>query len=159
LSGAKIEAKNIRDALIKADSSNKEYYEKNYSDFANKLDGMLAEYKVKFSGVTSQNFVTGHAAFAYFCRDFNLQQNSVENVFADGEPTPKKMQELVDYCKENNVKTIFMEELASPKVCQTLAKEVGANVEKIYTAESEEDGADYIQGMKENLEKVYESLK
>ena len=159
LNGAKIEAKNIKDALIKVDSSNKDYYEKNYSEFASKLDVMINDYKAKFDEAPSKNFITGHAAFAYFCRDFNLQQNSVESVFAEGEPTPKRMEELVDYCKKNNVKTIFMEEMASPKVSETLAKEVNAKVEKIYTAESEEDGKDYIQSMKENLDKVYESLK
>lgn len=159
LNGAKIEAKNIKDALIKVDPSNKDYYEKNYSEFASKLDTMLNDYKAKFDETSSKNFITGHAAFAYFCRDFNLQQNSVESVFAEGEPTPKRLEELVDYCNKNNVKTIFMEEMASPKVSQTLAKEVNAKVEKIYTAESEEDGKDYIQSMKENLDKVYESLK
>lgn len=159
LSGAKIEAKNIKDALVKVDPSNKDYYEKNYNEFASKLDAILNDYKTKFDQTSSKNFITGHAAFAYFCRDFGLQQNSVENVFAEGEPTAKRLEELVDYCKKNDVKTIFMEEMASPKVSETLAKEVDAKVEKIYTAESEEDGKDYIESMKENLDKVYESLK
>lgn len=159
LSGAKIEAKNIKDALVKVDPSNKDYYEKNYNEFASKLDAILNDYKTKFDQTSSKNFITGHAAFAYFCRDFGLQQNSVENVFAEGEPTAKRLEELVDYCKKNDVKTVFMEEMASPKVSETLAKEVDAKVEKIYTAESEEDGKDYIESMKENLDKVYESLK
>lgn len=159
LSGAKIEAKNIKDALVKVDPGNKDFYESNYNEFAAKLDTMLNEYNGKFSEVKNKNFVTGHSAFAYFCRDFNLQQNSVENVFAEGEPTPKKMQELIDYCKENGVKVVFMEDMVSPKVSETLAKEVGAKVEKIYTTENEEDGKDYIQSMKENLDKVYNSLK
>ncbi|KZL90804.1 metal ABC transporter substrate-binding protein [Clostridium magnum] len=159
LSGAKIEAKNIKDALVKVDPSNKDYYEKNYNEFASKLDVILNDYKTKFDQTSSKNFITGHAAFAYFCRDFGLQQNSVENVFAEGEPTAKRLEELVDYCKKNDVKTVFMEEMASPKVSETLAKEVDAKVEKIYTAESEEDGKDYIESMKENLDKVYESLK
>lgn len=159
LSGAKIEAKNIKDALVKVDPSNKDYYEKNYNEFASKLDAILNDYKTKFDQTSSKNFITGHAAFAYFCRDFGLQQNSVENVFAEGEPTAKRLEELVDYCKKNDVKTVFMEEMASPKVSETLAKEVNAKVEKIYTAESEEDGKDYIESMKENLDKVYESLK
>jgi zinc transport system substrate-binding protein len=51
-----------------------------------------------------------------------------------------------------------MEELVSPKVSETLAKEVGAKVEKIYTIESSEDNKSYIQSMKENLEKIYISL-
>jgi zinc transport system substrate-binding protein len=159
LSYAKVEAKNIEDALIKADPSNKNYYTKNYDGFAAQLDALLNEYKTKFSALSNNSFVTGHAAFAYFCRDFNLKQNSVEDVFAEGEPTPKKLEELIQYCKQNNVKTIFVENMVSPKVSETLAKEVNAKVEKIYTIESEEDGKDYIQSMKYNLDKVYESLK
>lgn len=159
LKNAKIEALNIKDALIKADPENKGYYESNYSKFASSMDSLYDEYKSKFDLVKNKNFVTGHGAFAYLCRDFGLMQGSVENVFAEGEPTPKKLQELVDYCKKNNVKTIFMEELASPKVSQTLANEVNGNVKKIYTLESQEDNKDYFDSMKDNLSEIYESLK
>ena len=156
---AKTEARNIKDALVKVDTANKDYYEKNYEDFSKKLDDLYNDYKKKFDTVTNKNFVTGHAAFAYLCRDFGLEQKSVEDMFAEGEPTPQKMKELVDFSKQNNIKTIFMEELASPKVSETLAKEVGAKVEKIYTIESKEDDKDYLQSMKDNLEKIYNSLK
>lgn len=159
LKNAEIEAKNIKDALVDADSSNKDYYEKNYSEFVSKLDRIYKEYKSKFDGVSNKNFVTGHAAFAYLCKDFSLNMKSVEDVFADGEPTPQKMKELVDYSKSNNIKVIFMEEMASPKVSETLANEVGAKVEKIYTIESKEDNKNYIESMETNLEKIYDSLK
>lgn len=159
LKEAKVEAKNIMDALIKIDVNNKDYYEKNYADFSNELDSLFNEYKPKFDNLTNKNFVTGHAAFAYLCRDFGLEQSSVEDVFAEGEPTAKKMKELIDYCNNNKIKTIFMEELASPKVSETLAKEVNAKVEKIYTIESNELNKSYIDTMKENLEKIYNSLK
>jgi zinc transport system substrate-binding protein len=159
LKAAKNEAKNIKEALVKVDSANKEYYEKNYNTYADKLDALYEEYKVKFSSITNKNFVTGHAAFAYLCRDFGLKQSSVEDVFAEGEPTPQKMKELIDFSKANNIKVIFMEELASPEVSKTIANQVGAKVEKIYTIESKEDNKDYIQSMRDNLEKIYSSLK
>ncbi|MFL0248246.1 metal ABC transporter substrate-binding protein [Candidatus Clostridium stratigraminis] len=159
LRNAQIEAKNILDALVKVDGKNKAYYERNYTDFSNKLKSLDENYNSKFEAVSNKDFVTGHAAFAYLCRDYKLTQNSVEDVFAEGEPTPKKLKDLVDYCKGNNIKVIFMEELASPKVSETLAKEVGAKVEKIYTIESKEDGKDYIQSMKDNLDMIYNSLK
>lgn len=159
LKNAEIQSKNIKDALVKADPSNKEFYEKNYKSFSKQLDDLYNEYNTKFSAVTNKSFVTGHAAFAYLCRDFGLKQNSVEGVFAEGEPSPQKLAELVNYCKENNIKTIFVEDMVSPKVSNTLAKEVGAKVEKIYTIESKEDNKDYIQSMKSNLEMIYNSLK
>lgn len=159
LKGADIEVKNIANALISKDPDNKEYYEKNRDEFLSETDDLFNEYSNKFSNAKSKDFVTGHAAFAYFCRDFSLQQNSVEDVFAEGEPTAKDLKELIEYCKTNNVKTIFAEELASPEVSKTLADSVGATVETIYTCESNEDNKSYIDRMKSNLQKIYESIK
>lgn len=156
---SKIQTKNIKDALVKADPSNAEYYETNFKEFSLKLDNLYEEYKVKFDGVTNKNFVTGHAAFGYLCRDFGLTQNSVEDVFSGGEPTPQKIKELVELSKKDKIKVIFMEELASPRVSETLAKEVGAQVKKIYTIESSEGNKTYIESMEENLLNIYSSLK
>jgi zinc transport system substrate-binding protein len=157
--GAEIEAGNIKAAFIAADPDNKDYYEDNYSEFYNQLEQLYNEYDKKFKSVTNHSFVTGHAAFGYLARDFGLQQNSVEDVFADGEPSAKKLKELTDYCKENQIKTIFVEDMVSPKVSEALASEVGAKAEKIYTIESKEDNKDYIQSIHDNLEKIYNSLQ
>jgi len=159
LKGAAIQAKNIKDALVQADPANKDYYERNYSDFAAQLDTLFNDYNEKFQSVTKKSFVTGHAAFGYLCRDFGLEQNSVEDTFAEGEPTAKQLNELVEYCKENNVTTIFAEEMVSPDISKTLANEVGAKVETIYTIESaEDDNMTYLQRMEDNLSKIYYSL-
>ena len=159
LKGAESQSKNIKDALVKVDPTNKDYYEKNYLDFYNKLEEVFKDYNTKFSSVPNKTFVTGHAAFAYLAKDFGIKQKSVEDVFAEGDPSAKKLKELTDYCKDNKIKTIFVENMVSPKVSETLAKEVGAKVEKIYTIESKEDNKDYLQSMRDNLEKIYISLK
>lgn len=159
LKNAKVEVKNIKDALVKADPSNKDYYEKNYTDYVAKLDNMIQTYESQFASVPHKNFVTGHAAFAYLCRDFGLAQNSVEDVFAEGEPNAAQLAELVAYCKEHNITTIFAEEMASPDVSKTLADEVGAKVETIYTMESNEDDKTYLERMDDNLRKILASLK
>lgn len=158
LKGAEVEVKNIKEALVKADPSNKDFYEKNYNDFISQLDSLYNEYTQKFQSIEKKSFVTGHAAFAYLCRDFGLAQNSVEDVFAEGEPSAQQMAELVEYCKENKVTTIFAEEMASPDVSQALANEVGAKVETIYTVESNEDNKTYLERMTDNLAKIYNSL-
>lgn len=159
LKGAEYEAKSIENALVKADPQNKTYYESNYANFYNKLESLYNLYAAKLKNVKNKSFVTGHAAFAYLCRDFGLKQNSVEDVFAEGEPSARKLMELVGYCKKNRITTIFAEDMASPKVSKTLASEVGAKVETIYTIESEEDHMDYLQRMKSNLQKIYDSLQ
>lgn len=159
LKGAELEVKNIKDALVQADPSNKDYYETNCNDYVAQLEDLYKEYSGKFQSVEKKSFVTGHAAFGYLCRDFGLEQNSVEDTFAEGEPSAQQLTELVEYCKENKVTTIFAEEMASPDVSQTLANEVGAEVETIYTVESNEDDLTYLERITDNLAKIYESLK
>ena len=156
--GAKLEAKNIRDALIAADGKNKADYEKNYQEFAGKLDDLKKEYTEKFQNSKRHDFVTGHAAFGYLARDFNLKQNSVSDALLSGEPSAKKLKELTDYCRQNNVTTIFVEDMVNPKISETLATEVNAKTVKIYTLESSPDNLDYISALRYDLDKIYESL-
>ncbi|MDD2993535.1 MAG: metal ABC transporter substrate-binding protein [Pygmaiobacter sp.] len=158
ITGAKTELENIKNAFVKADPANESFYETNYQDYTAQLDALYQEYSEKFKTVESKSFVTGHAAFGYLCRDFGLEQNSVEDVFAEGEPTAQQLAELVDYCRTNHVTTVFAEEMASPDVSNTLANEVGATVQTIYTMESAEDDLSYLQRMESNLSKIYDSL-
>jgi zinc transport system substrate-binding protein len=156
---ARTMAGNIKDALVKADPDNSTYYEKNYTAFSDQLQSLYTEYSDKFSTAPNKSFVTGHAAFAYLCRDFGLLQNSVEDVFAEGEPSAQQLAALVDYCRENQIKTIFTEALVSAAVSETLAREVGAKVQPIYTMASAENGKSYLERMEENLKVIYESLR
>ena len=158
LKEAQKQAENIKNTLVEIDEKNKDYYQENYDVFVSELESLYNEYKEKFDGISHKDFVTGHAAFGYLCRDFGLNQKSVENLFAEGEPTPRQLQELVTFCKDNNIKTVFSESLASPKVSETLANEVGAQVVPILTLESSEDDKSYIEAMKYNLEEIYKCL-
>ncbi len=156
LKDAIVELENIKNALIKIDSKNSDYYEKNYENAKQELESVYDEYKTKFDSIENKKFVTGHKAFGYLCREFGLDQVAIQGVFAEGEPSPAKLAELVTYCKGNNIKTVFAEEMGSTKVAETLAREAGAKVETIETFEGE---GDYIDGMRENLEKIYKALK
>lgn len=158
LKQAQVQTENIKNTLVKLDEKNKDYYEENYNKFKEELDDLYDEYKVKFDKLDKKDFITGHAAFGYLCRDFGLTQKSVENLFGEGEPTPKQLEDLVKFCKENNIKTVFSESLGSPKVSETLASEVGAKVQPIMTLESKEDDKSYIEAMRYNLEEIYNCL-
>lgn len=158
LTAAQIEVQNIADGLAKADPANADFYQKNAADYKAQLQALQNEYAPKFAALSNKDFVTGHAAFAYLCRDFGLHQNSVEDVFADGEPSTQKLADLVNYSKAHHVKTIFVEDIVSPKTSETLAKEVGATTKQIHTMESGEGTATYLDRMKENLDEIYASL-
>ncbi|MBB5336082.1 metal ABC transporter solute-binding protein, Zn/Mn family [Pectinatus brassicae] len=158
LNGAELESKNIETALITADPAHKDDYEKNYQEFRQKLEDLKTEYAAKFAKSKRKDFITGHAAFGYLAKDFNLEQKSVSDALLSGEPSAKKLKELTDYCKANKVTTIFVEDMVSPKVSETLANEVNAKAVKIYTLESLPENMTYIDALKYNLEKIYASL-
>ncbi|MBQ6820073.1 MAG: zinc ABC transporter substrate-binding protein [Clostridium sp.] len=159
LENAIIEAENIKDAFVEIDPSNELYYQENFENLKSDFTELNDEYKEKFKEVTNRNFVTGHAAFGYLCKEYSLTQNSIADVFGEGELTAKNLESLINYCKENGVTTIFSEAVASSKEAETLANEVGAKVVKIYSLETKEDNMTYLEGMRYNLETIYNSLK
>lgn len=158
LESAKVMVKNIAEGLSQADPANAAVYRGNAEAFIAEADKLLGKYRSDFAALKHRHFVTGHAAFGYLCRDFGLEQNSVEDVFSAGEPSAKQLAKLTDYCNQHGIKTVFSEATASPQVSETLAKEVGASVQTIYTIETAEGGLSYMERMISNIEKIYKSL-
>ncbi|MEW9079719.1 metal ABC transporter substrate-binding protein [Terrisporobacter glycolicus] len=164
IKNAKKEMKNIKDALIKHDSENTKYYEKNYEKYAKKLDELDKKYSDTLGPIKNKTIIVAHEAFGYLCSDYNINQEGIEGLTPDSEPDPARMREIIKFAKENNVKTIFFEELVSPKVAETIAKEINAKTEVLNPLEglSEEqinNGEDYFSVMEKNLEALYESMK
>lgn len=87
------------------------------------------------------------------CVEILIWNKIVWKMFLQKGNQPLKMKELIDYCKKNNIKTVFLEENVSEEVSKTLAKEVGAKVEKIYTLTNSVENKGYIEVMQYNLEK------
>ncbi|MCF0155201.1 MAG: zinc ABC transporter substrate-binding protein [Veillonella sp.] len=158
LRNAITEVTTIKEGLIAADPAGKDFYEANAAAYIAQLQAMDADYTVKFQNVPHKEFVTGHEAFGYLCRDYGLHQESVEDMFAEGEPNAAQLAKLTQFAKDLGIKVIFAEKMASPEVSETLAKEIGAKVETLYTIESDEDGLTYIERMQSNLDKIYNSL-
>ena len=160
---AKKEMENIKDALVKADKKNKDYYEKNYKTYAKKFDTLDSEYSTTLSTVKNKNLIASHEAFGYLCEAYSLKQIGIEGLSPDSEPDAAKMKEIIRFAKKNNVKTIFFEELVSPKVSETIAKELGAEAKVLdpiegLSDEQQELGADYFSVMESNLQTLKEAL-
>ena len=156
--GARFMAKRIADTLSSADASHVDIYRARFETFDRVLRILEETYGEKFAAAPRKTIVTGHAAFGALCDQFGLEQKSVEDVFAHGEPTVKKLAELARWCKENSVHTVFSESMVSPAVSETLAREAGAKVIPIYTMESSEDGSPFLTRMEANLKRIADAL-
>lgn len=164
LENAILECQTIMEALIGLDQANQEYYEQNFEEYTGKLRDLQDRYQKELSECSVDTIVVAHEAFGYLCDEFDLKQEAVEGLTADSEPDSARLKEIIDFCRENEIKVIFFEELVSPKVAQTIADEVGADTDVLnpvegLTAEQESAGLDYIGLMEQNLEALKRALK
>lgn len=164
IKNAKQEMENIKNALVKYDPDNADYYEDNYEKYAKKFDELDKKYSNTLGPIKNKTIIVAHEAFGYLCEEYDINQEGIEGLTPDSEPDPARMRQIIKFAKKNNVKTIFFEELVSPKVAQTIAKEINAKTEVLNPLEglSEEqinNGEDYFSVMEKNLEVLYESMK
>ena len=160
---AKTEMENIKNAFVEADPDNKDYYEQNYETYAEKFDQLDQEYKDGLSDTKSKDLITSHEAFRYLCQAYGLNQVGIEGLSTDSEPDASRMDEIIKFAKENNIKTIFFEELVSPKVSETIADEIGAKTAVLNPIEGLTDeeisaGEDYFSVMETNLKTLEDAL-
>lgn len=160
---AKEMARRIYDAVAAADPDNKSYYEENFNELAAKLNELDKSYRENLANVNRKEFITSHAAFGYMAKRYGLVQIPISGLSPQEEPSPKKMAELAELCRQKNIKYIFFETLVSPKLSEILAQEVGAKTLVLnpiggLTYEEIKAGKDYFSIMQENLENLKKAL-
>jgi len=159
----KQQAQNVLAALIEIDKANQEYYESNYDKLAVQLDKLDSDYRQAVAGFKNKKFIVSHSAFEYLAKEYGLTQLPIRGVTPQAEPSPKKLSELAEISRENNIKYIFFESLVSPRLSQALATEVGAetlvlNDGQGITEKEIKQGRNYITIMYENLENLKKAM-
>jgi zinc transport system substrate-binding protein len=121
---ALIFSQNMLNAVVEIDGENAGYYRDNFEKLSQKiietdsvLTGLLKE-------IPSRSFIVYHPALAYFARDYDLEQYSIE--FEGKNPSPAQMRELVDLARAENIKTVFVQQEFDIKNSEVIAREIGA---------------------------------
>jgi zinc transport system substrate-binding protein len=156
-------AHRIYEALSEVDDANASFYSNNYEELSQKLIELDRFYADSLKDVTNRNIVTSHAAFGYMASRYKFNQISISGITPFHEPSPKKIAELIEICKSNDIKYIFFESLSSPKIAEALAKEIGAQTLVLdpigsLTAEQIKSGEDYFSLMRKNLDNLVKAM-
>ncbi len=123
---AKIMVQNIYQSLVEADPQNKDYYTKNRDEYFKQLDELDNNITQTLSGKTNTKIMVYHPSWGYFCKDYNLQQISIES--QGKEPTPQGIANLVDQARKDNIKVIFVSPQFTTSNAQVIANEIGGRV-------------------------------
>lgn len=154
---------NIKNTFIEVDPDNKEYYDKNYIKYIEELDSLNREYSEGLKNLNNRDMVVTHEAYSYLSHAYDLNQIAIDGLIPDSEPSPARMAEIIDYINDNDIKTIFFEDINDTKLVETIAKETGVDLKILYTLEKLTDdqisnGDDYFSLMRQNLENLKAGL-
>jgi zinc transport system substrate-binding protein len=126
----RIIGKNIYDALVRIDPTNKQYYKKNFDTFNAKLYKINNQIVTILKDVPKDSvFMVFHPAWGYFAKEYNLKQLPIE--VSGKEPKPKELMNLMQTAKKEKVHAIFTQPEFSDKSAKIMAQELHLKVIKV----------------------------
>ncbi|MEO5361548.1 MAG: metal ABC transporter substrate-binding protein [Nitrospirota bacterium] len=156
---AQKEVEIIREAFIKADPENGQTYRANAEAYLGKLRAVDKKFTDGLKSCAARKIVVTHGAFAYLARRYNLETLVLSGLSPSEEPSPRRLGEAVKTARAQGIKHIFFESLVSPKIAETVAREIGAStlvlnpLEGLTPADAKA-GRDYISIMEDNLKNL-----
>ncbi|MFJ8582455.1 metal ABC transporter substrate-binding protein [Micromonospora sp. NPDC093277] len=105
-----------------------------------------------------REIVTSHTAFGYLAERYQLEQVGITGLSPDAEPSPQRLAEVAEEARSHQATTIFFETLVSPKIAETVAREVGAKTAVLDPIEGAPAGGDYLSAMRTNLQTLRTAL-
>lgn len=123
---AKIQAETIVTALTGAFPENRELYEKNVAIFKAELDDLDKKIEEILKPLKNRNILVSHPAYAYFCRDYDLKQYSIE--FEGKDPTPQYLTKILQLARDLDIRTVYIQLQYNNKGARLIADEIHAKV-------------------------------
>jgi zinc transport system substrate-binding protein len=130
---------------------------------AGRLRTLDREYRSGLRRCARRDFVTSHAAFGYLAARYGLHQIPITGIDPEAEPSPRRLQQLIDLVRREHVTTVFFERLVSPRLAETVARDAGAKAKVLdpiegLTPSEEQQGGDYFSLMRRNLTQLEAAL-
>ncbi|GIE82687.1 zinc ABC transporter substrate-binding protein [Actinoplanes philippinensis] len=145
-------ADKVAERLGKADPAHAADFTARAATLRAELTALDGEYRAGLANCARRELVTSHTAFGYLANRYDLAQIGITGIDPETEPSPQRLAAVAAEAKEHGTTTIFFETLVSPKVAETIAKEVGAKTAVLDPIEGlTDDSADYFSVMRANL--------
>jgi zinc transport system substrate-binding protein len=133
-------------------------FEERAGELTSELESLDAELQEGLSSCARTEMVTSHDAFGYLADRYGLEQVAISGLSPEDEPSPRRLAEVARFAQEREVTTIFFEELVSPRVAESLAREVGAEAQVLSPLEGPPEDGDYLDAMRTNLDTLRTAL-
>jgi zinc transport system substrate-binding protein len=127
------------------------------------LRALDRDYKRGLAHCERRDIVTSHAAFGYLAQRYGLRQVPITGLTPESEPTPKQLAHVIKLVRQTHATTVFFERLVSPRLADTVAREVGAHTAVLdpiegLTPSEQQHHETYLTLMRENLVALRKAL-
>lgn len=126
---AKLQAQTIASTLTKEFPEHQELFARNLEDLLIDLDALDKSIHALLDSIENRSLLVSHPAFGYFCRDYGLEQISVEH--EDKDPRPKYLEWLLASVKETPPALSLALPQHNNKGIQLIAKELNTPLQII----------------------------
>jgi len=127
------------------------------------LRALDRDYRNGLAHCTRKDIVTSHAAFGYLAQRYGLHQVPITGLTPESEPTPKQLTHVIKLVRRTHATTVFFERLVSPRLADTVAREVRAHTAVLdpiegLTKSEQQHRETYLTLMRENLAALRKAL-
>jgi zinc transport system substrate-binding protein len=128
-----------------------------------KVRALDRDYRRGLAHCVRKDIVTSHAAFGYLAQRYGLHQVPITGLTPESEPTPQQLANVIRLVRRTHATTVFFETLVSPRLADTVAREVGARTAVLdpiegLTSTEQSHGDTYVTLMRRNLKAVRQAL-
>ena len=120
------------DSIVKAlkdlDPENSSFFEENGTIYKTKINKIDEDFKLFLNTIekSKRYLVSCEGAFTYLVNDYGLKEAYLWPVNAESQVTPKRMANVINLIKNNDIPSVFCESTVSSEAQLTVARESGA---------------------------------
>ncbi|HNB28511.1 MAG TPA: metal ABC transporter substrate-binding protein [Alphaproteobacteria bacterium] len=165
LANGQIYVANIAKGLSAADPAHAADFQANARRLAADMAALDASLKAEFASIPAEDrrILTSHDAFAYFSRAYGIDFVSIHGFSTEAEPSAQDLARIIEQSRDGKIKAIFLENMADPRLAETVAGESGVRIGgRLYAdALSPENGPapDYLSLFRYNAKQLLEALR
>lgn len=153
---ARKQVETIREALARSDPAGATAYAESATAFTARLMALHDAYTRGLRDCGRRDLIASHASLGYLVRRYGLTVTPIMGLAPEAEPGPAALAALARLARARRVQYVLVEPLVSPKLGETLAREVGARTLVFDplegpTAEGTTAGQGYLTIMEANL--------
>ncbi|HZR85689.1 MAG TPA: metal ABC transporter substrate-binding protein [Bradyrhizobium sp.] len=164
VANAKIYVRNIRDALVRADAADADYFRQNAERYLAEFDALDREVRDEVAKIPPERrkVISTHRAFGYFEKAYGIAFIAPLGVSTETEPSARDVAAIITQVKKDSIPAIFLENISDDRLVRRIAEETGAKLGGTLFSDSltDEKGSapTYIAMVRHNIKALTSAL-